>query len=90
MSVFLPPQNDMVKQLFLTLYEGPKKEAIEKWGNLEFAQFHPAGIFPAGCLLTEGCHGEGGILRNSEGEPSWRATRLLRRIWPRATAGAAP
>merc|ERR1711907_907713 len=27
------------------------------------------GIFPAGCLLTEGCRGEGGILRNSEGEP---------------------
>merc|ERR1712227_435118 len=30
---------------------------------------HPTGIFPAGCLLTEGCRGEGGILRNSEGEP---------------------
>jgi len=36
---------------------------------LEFVQFHPTGIFPAGCLLTEGCRGEGGILRNSEGEP---------------------
>merc|ERR1711920_429870 len=37
--------------------------------DLEFVQFHPTGIFPAGCLLTEGCRGEGGILLNSEGEP---------------------
>merc|ERR1712013_208809 len=37
--------------------------------DLEFVQFHPTGVFPAGCLLTEGCRGEGGILRNSEGEP---------------------
>merc|ERR1712166_490323 len=37
--------------------------------DLEFVQFHPTGIFPAGCLLTEGCRGEGGILRNSEGKP---------------------
>jgi succinate dehydrogenase (ubiquinone) flavoprotein subunit len=37
--------------------------------DLEFVQFHPTGIFPAGCLLTEGCRGEGGILKNSEGEP---------------------
>lgn len=36
--------------------------------DLEFVQFHPTGIFPAGCLMTEGCRGEGGILRNSEGE----------------------
>ncbi|CCF75718.2 succinate dehydrogenase (ubiquinone) flavoprotein subunit [Babesia microti strain RI] len=36
--------------------------------DLEFVQFHPTGIFPAGCLITEGCRGEGGILRNSEGE----------------------
>lgn len=36
--------------------------------DLEFVQFHPTGIFPAGCLLTEGRRGEGGILRNSEGE----------------------
>lgn len=37
--------------------------------DLEFVQFHPTGIFPAGCLITEGCRGEGGILRNAQGEP---------------------
>merc|ERR1711988_1245993 len=37
--------------------------------DLEFVQFHPTGIYGAGCLMTEGCRGEGGILRNSEGEP---------------------
>ncbi|KAI3778792.1 hypothetical protein L2E82_08177 [Cichorium intybus] len=36
--------------------------------DLEFLQFHPAGIYGAGCLTTEGSRGEGGILRNSEGE----------------------
>merc|ERR1719219_812688 len=35
---------------------------------MEFVQFHPTGIFGAGCLITEGCRGEGGILINSEGE----------------------
>ena len=35
----------------------------------EFVQFHPTGIYGAGMLMTEGCRGEGGILRNSEGEP---------------------
>ncbi len=34
----------------------------------EFVQFHPTGIYGAGCLITEGCRGEGGILRNNEGE----------------------
>ena len=34
----------------------------------EFVQFHPTGIYGAGCLLTEGCRGEGGFLKNSEGE----------------------
>ncbi|CAH0479871.1 unnamed protein product [Peronospora belbahrii] len=34
----------------------------------EFVQFHPTGIYGAGCLITEGSRGEGGILRNSEGE----------------------
>lgn len=37
--------------------------------DLEFVQFHPTGIFRAGCLITEGCRGEGAILRNGEGEP---------------------
>jgi len=36
--------------------------------DLEFVQFHPTGIYGAGCLMTEGCRGEGGILRNSLGE----------------------
>jgi succinate dehydrogenase (ubiquinone) flavoprotein subunit len=34
----------------------------------EFVQFHPTGIYGAGCLVTEGCRGEGGYLKNSEGE----------------------
>jgi len=36
--------------------------------DMEFVQFHPTGIYGAGCLMTEGCRGEGGILVNSEGE----------------------
>ena len=35
---------------------------------MEFVQFHPTGIYGAGCLITEGCRGEGGVLINSEGE----------------------
>lgn len=34
----------------------------------EFVQFHPTGIYGAGCLITEGSRGEGGILRNAAGE----------------------
>lgn len=36
--------------------------------DLEFVQFHPTGIYGAGCLITEGCRGEGGFLINSKGE----------------------
>ncbi|KAH7704036.1 succinate flavoprotein subunit [Aphelenchoides avenae] len=36
--------------------------------DMEFVQFHPTGIYGAGCLMTEGCRGEGGFLVNSEGE----------------------
>ena len=44
----------------------------------EFVQFHPTGIYGAGCLITEGCRGEGGILRNAEGE------RFMERYAPTA------
>ena len=44
----------------------------------EFIQFHPTGIYGAGCLITEGCRGEGGILRNSKGE------RFMERYAPSA------
>lgn len=44
----------------------------------EFVQFHPTGIYGAGCLLTEGCRGEGGFLKNSEGE------RFMERYAPSA------
>ena len=36
--------------------------------DMEFWQFHPTGVHNAGVLLTEGCRGEGAILRNSDGE----------------------
>lgn len=36
--------------------------------DLEFVQFHPTGIYGAGCLITEGSRGEGGYLINSEGD----------------------
>jgi fumarate reductase flavoprotein subunit len=36
-------------------------------GNMEAIQFHPTGIFPAGILVTEGCRGDGGLLRDADG-----------------------
>lgn len=36
--------------------------------DMEFMQFHPTTMYPSGILITEGCRGEGGILRNSLGE----------------------
>merc|ERR1711937_474830 len=44
----------------------------------EYVQFHPTGIYGAGCLMTEGCRGEGGYLKNSEGE------RFMERYAPSA------
>jgi fumarate reductase flavoprotein subunit len=37
-------------------------------GNMEAIQFHPTAIFPAGILVTEGCRGDGGLLRDAEGK----------------------
>jgi fumarate reductase flavoprotein subunit len=36
-------------------------------GNMEAMQFHPTGIFPAGILVTEGCRGDGGLLKDIDG-----------------------
>jgi fumarate reductase flavoprotein subunit len=37
-------------------------------GNMEAVQFHPTAIFPAGILVTEGCRGDGGLLRDAGGK----------------------
>jgi fumarate reductase flavoprotein subunit len=36
-------------------------------GNMEAIQFHPTGIFPASILVTEGCRGDGGLLKDVDG-----------------------
>ncbi len=36
-------------------------------GNMEAVQFHPTGIFPASILVTEGCRGDGGLLKDVDG-----------------------
>jgi len=46
--------------------------------DMEFVQFHPTGIYGAGCLITEGVRGEGGFLTNSNGE------RFMERYAPNA------
>jgi succinate dehydrogenase / fumarate reductase, flavoprotein subunit len=46
--------------------------------DMEFVQFHPTGIYGAGVLITEGVRGEGGILRNANGE------RFMERYAPNA------
>jgi len=46
--------------------------------DMEFVQFHPTGIYGAGCLITEGCRGEGGYLINAQGE------RFMERYAPTA------
>ncbi|WP_299328191.1 fumarate reductase flavoprotein subunit [uncultured Helicobacter sp.] len=40
---------------------------VAKLGNMEAVQFHPTPLFPSGILLTEGCRGDGGILRDVDG-----------------------
>ena len=40
---------------------------IAALGNMEAVQFHPTGIFPAGILVTEGCRGDGGLLKDADG-----------------------
>jgi len=40
---------------------------VARLGNMEAVQFHPTAIVPAGILVTEGCRGDGGVLRDADG-----------------------
>jgi succinate dehydrogenase / fumarate reductase flavoprotein subunit len=54
--------------------------------DMEFVQFHPTGIYGAGCLITEGSRGEGGYLTNSAGERFMERYAPTPRTSPRATS----
>jgi succinate dehydrogenase / fumarate reductase flavoprotein subunit len=44
--------------------------------DMEFVQFHPTGLYKSGILMTEGARGEGGYLKNKDGE------RFMKRYAP--------
>ena len=46
--------------------------------DMEFMQFHPTTMYPSGILITEGCRGEGGVLRNADGERFMKRLRAER------------
>ena len=50
-----------------TGYDLALNTGVGTLGNMEAIQFHPTGIFPAGILVTEGCRGDGGLLRDVDG-----------------------
>ena len=50
-----------------TGYDLALNSGVGTLGNMEAIQFHPTGIFPAGILVTEGCRGDGGLLRDVDG-----------------------
>ena len=50
-----------------TGYDLALETGVASLGNMEAIQFHPTGIFPAGILVTEGCRGDGGLLRDVDG-----------------------
>ena len=53
--------------------------------DMEFVQFHPTGVYGAGCLITEGVRGEGGYLTNSEvynpATGTWTLTSRVSLAW---------